>query len=278
MPAQTTTEKYIFPDGVALEVSTDNGSTFYDLGTMAAGTQFTYNYDKLEVESGNNGKPISRAKNETVALAPSEIWTMDPEVMEKFSGSAFNYTAIAGTPVAGATQTIDGTGKAFEQLLVVENQNYDLSTLTINSVDAVTDAATLVLGTDYRVQLNAQGETCIAIIDSATVTTMSQDFTVDYDYTPSSGKKITAGTSSVNLTRFIARLRHYTDVALTTWDVQCMVYGVDMDSGFAINMKGANEDGLVGYTVAFTGNVDTSKTDGAQLFELTINDDALTSS
>ena len=275
MPAQTTTEKYIFPDGVALEVSTDDGSTYHSLGTMAAGTQFTYNYDKLEVESGNNGKPISRAKNETVTLAPSEIWTMDPEVMEKFSGTAFNYSAIAGTLVAAASQLVASGAWGYNDFIAIANQNYDGGVITVNSVTAGTNGL-LVSGTDYFIGTNDKGVHGIFVIDSLTVTTEAQTITIVYDYTPATGKKITAGTSSVNLTRFVARLRHYTDVALTTWDVQCIVYGCDMDSGFAINFKGANEDGLVGYTVAFTGNIDTSLTDGAQLFELTINDAALT--
>jgi hypothetical protein len=276
MPAQTTVEKYIFPDGIALEISTDDGASFTDMGTLQAGSVFTYNYDKQELESGNNGKVFSRAKNETVALAPTECWTMDPEVMEKFSGSAFNYTSIAGTPVAGATQLKASGSWSYKEFILIENQNGDGSALTVNSVVGSVDPV-LVENTDYIVGTNEKGLYGITPIAGGALSTEVQSLTIDYDYTPSAGKKITAGTSSIILERFIARMRHYTDTAKTQYDIECKVYGCDMDSDFSINFKGANEDGLTGYTVSFTGNVDTNKTDGAQLFELIIDEDATTS-
>ena len=61
---------------------------------------------------------------------------------------------------------------------------------------------------------------------------------------------------------------------MSTWDTQVVLFGVDMDSGLNFNFKGANEDGVNEITVAFTGNVDTSLTDGAQLMEMTINSSA----
>lgn len=276
MAAQTTTEDYIFPDGVAFEVSTDDGSSWYDLGVLAAGAVVTYNYDKVETGSGNKGKLCSRAKNETIALAPSALWSWNLQNISKLSGGLFNYTAVAGTPVAGATQVEASGDWSYNQFILIENQNADASAITVNSVTGGTDGL-LVVDTDYYVGQNAKGEYGVFVIDSATVTTEAQTMTIDYDYTPATGKTITAGTSSVVLSRVWCRLRHYTDTALTTYDIECKVYGCDLDAGIGFNLKGANEDGVDEVTLSMTGNVDTSLTDGAQLLELFVANSALTS-
>ena len=275
MPFQTTKEEYMFPDGVAFEVSTDD-VTYYNMGTFSAGTTVTYNYDKIETETGNKGRICSRAKNETLALAPSTLMSWDLSDWDKIGANLFTYTAVAGTPVSGATQVFASGSWSFNGPLEIENQNYDISALTINSVTAGTDGA-LVADTDYFVGVDQTGKTTITVIDSATVTTESQTITVDYDYTPAAGKQITAGASSTVLSRYYVRLRHYTNDALSTYDVELKAYGVDLDSGMSLNFKGANEDGVNEITVAFTANMDTSRTTGEQLFQLYVATDALTS-
>jgi hypothetical protein len=274
MGEQTVKEDYLFPDGVAMAVSTDDGLSYEDIGTLAAGVVVTHNYDKIEVESGNKGKPISRAKNETIALAPSALWTWDLNAIQKLSSGMFTFTQVPGTPVAGATQTASSGTWSYNDFIRIENQNYDASAITVNSVTGGTDGP-LVSGTDYFEGTNEKGEYGIFIIDSATVTTETQDMVINYDYTPSTGQRITSGTSSLPLERFIVRLRHYTDDALTTYDIECFVYGVDTDSGLSFNFKGANEDGLSEVTVALTGNVDTARPDGAGLIDLFIANTAV---
>jgi len=186
MPAQTTEEKFIFPDGMELSVSTDDGTSWTDLGTLGGGATCTYNYDKSEIVSGNNGTIRSRVKNETIALAPSALWSWNAENLEKISGGLI-------------TSTTDS----------------------------------------------------------------------------SAGYIIKAGSTSTTLDRFYARLRHYTDTAKTDYDIEFEVYGVEMDSGMEFNFKGAEDDGLSEITVSFTGNVDTSKSDGEGLFKAIIKDTAL---
>ena len=276
MPHQVATaDKIIFPDGVALEVSDDDGSTYYHLGVLSNGTTAAYNYDKIVVESGNAGTLDSRIKNQTIALAPSNLMEWDPEIWQRFSGGSFTYSNVAGVLVSGASQVVASGAWAYNKFIEIENQNGDGSTITVNSVTGGTDGA-LVSETDFFIGQNEKGVEGIFVKDSTTVTTLVQSITINYDYTPSAGKKIVAGTSSLELTKFIARLRHYTDTALTTYDIEMLIYGVDMDSGLSFAFKGANEDGVNDITVAFTGTVDITRTDGSQLFELLINSDAYT--
>jgi len=73
----------------------------------------------------------------------------------------------------------------YNNFIRITNQNGDGSAITVNSVTGATDGL-LVAGTDYYVGQNDDGEYGIFIIDSATVTTETQDITIDYDYTPNS--------------------------------------------------------------------------------------------
>ena len=276
MPQQvSSTDKIIFPDGVALELSNDSGASYHNIGVLAAGTTATYNYDKIITESGNAGTLLSRIKNQTMAIAPSALYDWDPEIWEKFSGGAFAYTNVAGTPVVGGAEVIAVSAiPAYDQAYVIANQNGDGTVPTINSVTGSVDGLLVTLD-DYDF-VKVQGGWAIVIHDTVTVTTLAQTFTINSDYTPSSGKKINAGTSSLELSTFIARLRHYTDDALTTYDTELIIHAADLDSGMGFNFKGANEDGVQEITVAMTGKVDTSRTDGDQLFQLFIGADAYT--
>jgi len=271
MPQQVNqTDKIIFPDGVAFEVSNDAGLTWYNLGVLENGAGATYNYDKVEVETGNAGKLDSRVKNETLALAPSSLLEWDPLIWEKFSGGAFAYETIAGTLVPGDLQDIAADAVGYLQFITIENQNADGSIIVINSVTGATDGV-LTEGTDYIIVRDAKGAYGIQLISGGNITTLSQVFTIDYDNTPAAGTLITGGESSFVLSKFMVRIRHYTDDALTVFDQELLVYSADMDAGLAFAFKGANEDGVNSITVAFTAVPDISRATKDQLFKMTIN-------
>lgn len=270
MGAQTNvTDEIVFPDGTALEISEDEGSTYHNMGVLGAGVTATHNYDKIDVETGNAGKLKARVKNQTVALAPSALMNFKPENWEKFSGGLYAFSTVAGTPVVGASQTVLSGNWSFDKGIFFENQNNDGSIISVTSVTGSVDGAGAA--DDFDIAIVPGGSVLIPR-DGTIFITEVQDLVIIYDYTPGVSQKITAGTSVATLERFWARLRHYTDSALTTFDVELIVYGVDMDAGIQFNFKGANEDGVDEVTVAFTANVDTTQTDAAQLFELTVKD------
>ena len=275
MPVQTTKKKLKFPDGVNVAYSPDDGSTYYDLGALREGVEFALNFDKIEEETGNIGKICARVKNMTIALTPSELLSYDLDNMQQISGGLMTTTDVAGTPVAGATQVVASGSWSFNGITLIENQNGDGTVPTVNSVTAATDGL-LVENTDYIVVQQGSEGWGIIILDSATVTTESQNYTIDYDYTPSAGKILTAGTSSVVLSRGWIRLRHYTDTALTTYDVETFIYGVDLDAGISFGAGGSNADSVDSISLAFTGNIDTSLVDGKQLLSMYVANAALT--
>ncbi len=100
MPRQTDQANYQFPDGFQLEVSTDNGATWTDIGIVAAGATATLNWDEIRLDAGNYKDLIKKAKNFTCALAPSALWNWDPATIVKVFDGILTKTT-ASTPSAG---------------------------------------------------------------------------------------------------------------------------------------------------------------------------------
>jgi len=94
---------------------------------------------------------------------------------------------IPWTLVTGASQVTVSWAYAYNQFIKIANQNGDWSAVSITSVTGAIDWL-LVSETDYFVWPNGVWETGITIIDSTTVTTMAQAFTIVYNYTPADTK------------------------------------------------------------------------------------------
>lgn len=134
----------------------------------------------LQVETDDNGI-IYSSTVPTVSISWSWYEVLEPDTINIITGQ--NSVSVAGALVPWATQTIASWSKAFNQFIKIENQNWDGSAIVVNSVTGATDGP-LVADTDYYVWQNADGDYGIYIIDSVTVTTMAQVFTINYDYTP----------------------------------------------------------------------------------------------
>jgi len=120
------------------------------------------------------------------------------------------FTDVAGALVSGATQVVASGDWVYDKLMIIENQNGDGSDVTVNSVTGGTDGP-LVLNTDYFVAQDALGNTCVYVIDSATVTTEAQTITIDYDYTPDAYYTQTNNTSTVEMPNLMFRAQMKND-------------------------------------------------------------------
>lgn len=98
MPNQTTLEAQSFSDGVSFEISTDDGSTWVDLGVMENGYSWTYDYATSEREWGNAENPDKVAKNQKVTLTPSELATWKGVNFASASGGLLTSEVIAAVP------------------------------------------------------------------------------------------------------------------------------------------------------------------------------------
>jgi hypothetical protein len=242
MARQTSKKQYMLPDGVNLSISTDALATWADMGLLAGGVVLTHNWEEELIDAGNAKKILKKIKNQTLGVAPSALWSQDTSIYEKLGGGVYNRTAVAGTIVNNASQVV-AIGWAYNKFIKIENQNGSGAIITPDSVTASTNGL-LVANTDYYIGQNDRGEYGIFILDSATVTTLNQTITIVYDYTPSASSYITAGDSSIEMTDFALRLRHYTDDTETTYDMEVIIYAATTDSGLSLNFKGQAEEGL----------------------------------
>ena len=267
MPNQTSETSFSYSDGLSMEVSTDNGSSWLDVGVMADGASFTYNYDKSELEAGNAENPDPLAKNMTLAMAPSELWTWKSQSIEKLSAGLFTRTAVAGTLVSGAEQVAASGDWSFDRIIMLDGQNASGAEPTINSITGSVDGAG---SSDDYDMVQVAGGWGIVPRDGTNFATESQALTVDYDYTPASMYELTAGTTSKVLVPYMCRFTHWTDDALTEYDYRVTAYRVTPDAGgLVFNKLGAKSDNdLDTWTVALTAEVDTGLADGSQLFKI----------
>jgi len=273
MAKQTNVKKYMFPDGFNMAVSTDK-TTFYDTGRLAGGAILTHTFEETIINGGNSQDFPVRPRNQQIELAPSALWSQDLANFAKIGAGVYTNTPIAGTKVEGATQTIAEDSWANDKFILIENQNFNGGAIVVNSVEGSVDH-TLTVDDDYLVSQNEKGEYGIMIISTGGATTEEQDIVIDYDYTPATGNKLTCGSTSALLQNVVIRLRHYTNDDLTEYDMEFFVWSGKMNSGLNFNFKGQNEDGLIETTVAFTGTIDESRTDGDQLFSYFLANSAL---
>lgn len=277
MPAQTTLSKLVYPDGLHFGVSTDDGSSYDDVGVMTGDVAFTFNGNVLQTFTSNAGQSAKSWRDMTVTVAPAELVSFDSEIMEDVMGGIFTRTAVAGAEVAGDTQVIP-IGYTYDKAYELDGQQSDGAIPTAISVGQETVAGNetyttaLVLNTDYWIKRNTQGIWCIILTDTATVdnTLASQ---VTYTYTPATGAYLKAGTTSKTLTDFWVRFRHYTDLDAGTYDFEIILYKVLADPGsLVITKRGAQATDLDSWTVGLTAEVDTTRTDDDQLVAMFLTD------
>lgn len=274
MGAQTNTKKYSYPKGVALEVSTDSGSSWKDVGVLSDGVSWTFNYDLSEIENGNQVDPDAQAKNMSVSIAPTALRSWGTDVVAALSAGMITREVIAGSLVSGASQIVSSGDWGFDEGILLDGQNGDGTAPTINSVTGSVDGAGAA--DDYDVYKGSGGWYLVPL-DGTNFDTESQSLTINYDYTPAEGSYLYAGSSSKVLDYIQARVRHYTDDALTTYDYEALFYRVRPDAG-AITMtkSGAlSGNGLDEWSIAMTGELESGNADGKQLFRIYQEDAAL---
>lgn len=263
---QTVVEKYQSPDGLSMEVTTDDFATFTEVGAMEDGCVFVYEHDAPVIELGNAENTAPLAKNQKLQMTPSNIASWTTDFMESVMGGVFTRTAVAGTPVAGATDTHSSGEWAKNTAILLSGQNGAGTVPTINSVTGSVDGA-LALGTGYEM-VQVLGGWAITYLTA--VVTLAQDIVVDYDYTPAATFVTTAGSSSTQLSAVGMRFTHYLTAARTIFDWRIDVFRVFTNGGLTLNKLGAKTgNDLDMWQVALTGEIDSGLADGSQLFKLT---------
>ncbi len=130
-----------------------------------------------------------------------------------------NMTTVADTPVSNATQLVVAGSWSYNTFIPIANQNGDKSAVNVDSVTGATDN-TLAAETDFFVTQDANGVYGIIIVDSSNVTTLNQNITIQYDYTPNASKKITSNASGKKTLKVMRIINENNDGKLFKLDIE----------------------------------------------------------
>lgn len=260
-----------FPTGSLWSYSTD-GSSYTELGVLNGDTTATWNYDRNEVEFHDGQKQISY-RNQTVA-ASLVLADLNPTALSELSGGMLSKTDVSGVDFSTAPdQTIAAGWTNMKPIPLAPTTAAGVAVImdaapTFTSIEGATHD-TLTEGADYYIISDDNSFSGYSIVlDTAgaggLVTT--EVVTIDYDnVSPLASVTLSAGTPSY--TPDTLWLRGYAEDQGKTIDM----YAVNVDAGsYNFGFKGTASDGTEEMALSFTGYLNSSLTDGAQLFTVTI--------
>jgi hypothetical protein len=179
--------------------------SWLDVGAIQ-GLKFS---EELEVnaEENDNTDSEDRVTKQTGTVACTLMEPLSDAVRQIMRGGLDTRSSVAGTPVSGATHVLESGSWDVQKPYILPGQNDDKSKQTIVSVMGSVDGA-LAAGEDYEQVQMPNGDWGIlfmTIDEAAALTTIEQDITVTYDYTPSASVTWKSGNKSV-LPKFMARI------------------------------------------------------------------------
>jgi hypothetical protein len=227
---------------------------------FANGASYSPSTESAEIAFEDVGTVREEVANETAEITISSGRVLDPEFIYDLTGGLYTKEVLAGTPVAGAEQTIASGNWNYENLVLIEGHNSDGSKPTINSVTGGTDGA-LVLGTDYDLAKLPEAGWAIYFISGGNISTEAQDVVVDYDYTPA-GETI--------LKRGGIKVIEPLEIAFQTTDedgdyVQFIFYKAYSNGADGHGFSPENEVSAITMDLTFTAKKDVNRDSGDQL-------------
>ena len=259
-----------FPDGSLWSYSLD-GVSYTALGVLNGDTVATWNYDKNEVEFHDGQKKISY-RNQTMSAALT-LADLNPTAISALSGGMLSKTDTAGVLFSDAPDQVIAAD--WTNMKPINFQPTTAGAVAVicsiePTMTSVTGASAgaLALGVDYYIITDDNSFCGFSIIldtDGAAGLVTTEIVTINYDeVTPLASVALSAGTPSYVPTTLA--LRGYSADQGKTIDIAA----VNVDTGtYNFGFKGTASDGTDEMALAFTGVLDSSLTDGEQLFTFT---------
>lgn len=277
MPVQTLKKKFTFKDGCKVQVKAQGDIDWFDVGAIAGDATATFNFDEDQYESGNAGKAAKRIKNMTVDGGFTLV-NLEADGVAKLSGGLFTVEETNSTPTSTIQDQIVAAGWA-------DNKVYELTAYEAASTVKLKLSAKPVL---TSVTLDAAGTPEVLTEDNDYVIVERAEFRSGYGI-----QFISANMSTNSPTTKAITIVYGTNTPVASYSVSCgsstfIVLPVEMkfehtdsdgkirffhmphcepnSGGFQFNFGGANSDGVEEMPITFTASLDTSLTDGKQLF------------
>ena len=139
MPRQTNKKQILFPDGFRFEVKVDGDQDFTDVGVLAGGGVFTYNWEERKIDAGNYKTLVDEAFNPTVAFAPSAVLNWDPEVIAKLFPGFLEDSVSSGGAYVGEEVNYAGTERFTLKRATIKLTHYNVDATDGQETDADID-------------------------------------------------------------------------------------------------------------------------------------------
>ena len=268
MPDQTTVTDFIFiPDGCKVEV--DDGSGYADLGATSGDVTNTLEYDENKVSSGNAGV-VKRAIRNMRISGTFILMNQNPELVAKLGGGMFTRTTVTGSVnPEDQVQTAPQTG-TLNEMILLDSGGTNLrpsSTPTVTSVTGATSGA--LLASQYDIIADPGSVSGYSIHYESGAVDGSENVTIVYpSQTMVTSQTLKMGKTVDTLTAFAMRFTH-TDSNSKIRRLE-LFSTTASSGGFQFNFKGQTSDGAEEMPISYEAVLDTSRTDGDQLAQWTV--------
>lgn len=281
--AQTTkeTKNLWVSDGALASIKRPGDGSYTDIGTVKGGFPLTYEYDVLNIESGNGKRLTRRFYNQRIGME-LELYDIDYDIVDMLMNGQTTKVETAASPVATIPDQVIAAGWSGDTI-------YDLEMLTSSSDSTPlymgstkpTVTITLDLGGTPEVLTEANGKINLVrsytstsgwgiVVNDGILTTGSPTtFAITLEYglnTPIARTSLHIGSTTGEFENYEMKFEH-TDSAGRVRGVA--VHSVAPDaSGLMFGFLGQDVQEYETYKFKLLGELDESRTDGRKLVEL----------
>lgn len=229
-----------------------------NLGAMRD-VQFEETWDKVKVMSDNAGEIAIGIRNHHAAIQ-GNLMEINLEKLHLIRGGLDNYSEEEGDLVDDAKQTVPTGAWIFGKFIKIQNQNHDLSEITITSVKG--NQTEYTEGTEYQLLQDAAGNWGIIIIDDENDADLNHNLTIEYEYTPAAVKKLASG-GRLSIAPRIVRITNTNEFGK---EFRITVFAAEVEGGISIDLPADEDEDPAMTEIKLEGSCDENRAIGEQLF------------
>ena len=248
------------PVGYSVDIKSASDPDWVSLGVTANEGSLEFTYDAIKV-TGSQAEGVLNFVKNMVMNAGFSLYQLELSNINRLMAGATSYSQTAATPVAVDDEDYLTGDWALDTFIPFKNQS---GAGTVPTSISVVNDGTLTLDTDYLV-IQSGGKWGIVVLDTVSTDT-DETLEVNYTYTPSASRKLTAGSRAVDVQTRALRLRK----ELATgkfWTVE--IYAATNTAGLSFSLPRFDADEPAILEVTMEGQLDTTRSDMDQLFSIT---------
>lgn len=288
MPAQTTLKSYVYiPDGCKVQIKDSDDVAYTDLGVVMGAVTASLTWTEAKLEYANAEEDIKI--KDMLMDGAFTLGNLDPANIVKLSNGIMTSATVAASENSSIPNQVIAAGWADKTKYNLVMYNAATGTvqckmatapvLTSVTLDAAGTPEVLAAwgaanDTNYSIVADPDSYSGWSIIfnsaDMTTVSPTTKAITIDYGAnTPVASTVLKAGTAAMTATAYSLKFTHTDSSSLVR---QLEIFAAFTKSGgIQFNFKPVSDAGIEEMPITFSAKIDTTRTDGDQLMEWTVN-------